>query len=74
MREDTKVNEARFLALVLLIVIAYSWATIHGQWIKKLGIEIYLDLRRHTICSVDTTTIAPRLRSQSDRRLLSDRL
>jgi DDE family transposase len=39
--EDTKVNEARFLALVLLIAIAYSWATIHGQWIKKLGIEIY---------------------------------
>jgi len=40
MREDTKVNEARFLALVLLIAIAYSWATIHGQWIKKLGREI----------------------------------
>ena len=41
MREDTKVNEARFLALVLLIAIAYSWATIHGQWLKKLGREIY---------------------------------
>jgi hypothetical protein len=41
MREDTKVNEARFLALVLLIVIAYSLATIHGQWSKKLGREIY---------------------------------
>jgi hypothetical protein len=41
MREDTKINEARFLALVLLIAIAYSWATIHGQWIKKLGREIY---------------------------------
>jgi hypothetical protein len=39
--EDTKVNEARFLALVLLIAIAYSLATIHGQWIKKLDIEIY---------------------------------
>jgi hypothetical protein len=39
--EDTKVNEARFLALVLLIAIAYSLATIHGQWIKKLGREIY---------------------------------
>jgi transposase len=35
---------------------------------------IDLDLRRHTICSVDTTTIAPRLTSESDRRLLSDRL
>ncbi len=41
MREDTKVNEDRFLALVLLIAIAYSLATIHGQWIKKLGREIY---------------------------------
>jgi Transposase DDE domain len=39
--EDTKVNETRFLALVLLVVIAYSLATIHGQRMKKLGIEIY---------------------------------
>jgi hypothetical protein len=29
--EDTKVNETRFLALVLLIAMAYSLATIHGQ-------------------------------------------
>jgi hypothetical protein len=35
---------------------------------------VKLDLRRHTICSVDTTTIAPRLTSESDRRLLSDQL
>jgi hypothetical protein len=39
--EDTKVNETRFLALVLLIVIAYSLATMHGQRMKKLGIETY---------------------------------
>ena len=39
--EDNKVNETRFLALVLLVAIAYSLATIHGQWIKKLGIDIY---------------------------------
>jgi Transposase DDE domain len=39
--EDTKVNEVRFLALVLLIAMAYSLATIHGQWVKQLGIEIY---------------------------------
>jgi hypothetical protein len=39
--EDTKVNEPRFLALVLLIAMAYSLATIHGQWVKKLGIDIY---------------------------------
>ena len=39
--EDTKVNETRFLALVLLIVIAYSLATMHGQQMQKLGIEEY---------------------------------
>jgi hypothetical protein len=39
--EETKVNETRFLALVLLIAMAYSLATIHGQWVKKLGIDIY---------------------------------
>ena len=41
MREDTKVNETRFLSLVLLIALAYSLATVHGQWLKKLGVEIY---------------------------------
>lgn len=39
--EETQVNETRFLALVLLIAIASSLATIQGQWMKKLGIEIY---------------------------------
>jgi hypothetical protein len=39
--EDTKVNETRFLALVLLMAIAYSLATIHGQWLQQCGIEIY---------------------------------
>lgn len=39
--EDTKVNETRFLALVLLIAIAYSLATMHGQQMKQLGIEVY---------------------------------
>lgn len=39
--EDTKVNEIRFLALVLLIVIAYSLATMHGQRMQKLGVEVY---------------------------------
>lgn len=39
--EDTKVNEARFLALVLLIAMAYSWATMQGQWMRQLGIELY---------------------------------
>jgi Transposase DDE domain len=40
--EETKVNETRFLALVLLITIAYTLATIQGQWMKKLGVEIYV--------------------------------
>ncbi|NEO02286.1 MAG: IS4 family transposase [Moorea sp. SIO3I7] len=40
--EDTKVNETRFLALVLLMAIAYSLATNQGQSIKTLGVEIYV--------------------------------
>jgi len=39
--ESTKVNDTRFLALVLLIAIAYSLATMHGQRMKQLGIEVY---------------------------------
>ncbi|WP_414530943.1 IS4 family transposase [Nodularia chucula] len=39
--EDSKANETRFLALVLLIVIAYSLATFQGQRMKQLSIEIY---------------------------------
>jgi hypothetical protein len=47
--EETKVNETRFLALVLLIAMAYSLATIHGQWVKKLGIDIYAGrINEHT--------------------------
>jgi hypothetical protein len=43
------------------------------QRLDELGIVpgtseyFQLDLRRHTICSVDTTTIAPGLTSESDR-------
>jgi hypothetical protein len=39
--EETKVNDTRFLALVLLIAIAYSLATLHGQEMRKFGIDIY---------------------------------
>lgn len=47
--EDTKVNDTRFLALVLLIAIAYSLATLHGQARKTLGIEIYAGrINEHT--------------------------
>jgi len=47
--EDTQVNEPRFLALVLLIAIAYSLATMQGQWMKDLGIDIYAGrIKEHT--------------------------
>lgn len=39
--EDTKVNDTRFLALVLLIVLAYSLATMYGRQMQELGIEGY---------------------------------
>ena len=39
--EDSRVNDARFLALVLVIVLAYSLATLQGQQMKTLGIEAY---------------------------------
>jgi len=39
--EDTKVNETRFLALILLIALAYSLATMQGQQMKKLRIDTY---------------------------------
>lgn len=39
--EDAKVNDARFLALMVVIAIAYSLATMHGQQMKKLRIEDY---------------------------------
>jgi Transposase DDE domain len=47
--EDTQVNNPRFLALVLLIAIAYSLATMQGQSMRKLGIESYAGrLQAHT--------------------------
>ena len=39
--EDAKVNDTRFLALVLLIALAYSWATMHGQQMKHLRVDQY---------------------------------
>jgi len=39
--EDTKVNDIRFLTLVLLIAMAYSLATMQGQLMKKFRIDIY---------------------------------
>ena len=40
--EDTKVNDARFLALFLLIVIAYSLATCQGDRFRHMGLEVYV--------------------------------
>lgn len=39
--EETRVNDERFLALVLLVAIAYSLATLFGQQLKTLGIDTY---------------------------------
>lgn len=40
--ERTWVNETRFLALVLLVAIAYSLATFFGGSIKKMGVRRYV--------------------------------
>jgi Transposase DDE domain len=40
--ERTWVNEARFLALVLLIAIAYTLATCHGASIQQMGAQNYV--------------------------------
>ena len=39
--EDTLVNTERFLALVLVIAIAYSLATCQGLLLKQLGVQVY---------------------------------
>ena len=42
MREDTNVQNERFICLVLLISIAYTSSTIQGQRIKRKGIQKYV--------------------------------
>lgn len=39
--EDTKVNETRFYALLLLVMIAYTFTTIYGQDLQTIGISDY---------------------------------
>jgi len=39
--EDTKVNDTRFLALVLLMAMAYSLSTLHGQWMRDANLDQY---------------------------------
>ena len=40
--EDAKVHDPRFLALMLLLVIAYSLVTCAGQMFKKIGVDRYV--------------------------------
>lgn len=40
--EDTQVSEDRFLALLVLVVIAYSLATLEGAFLRKQGVASYL--------------------------------
>ncbi|KYC34957.1 transposase [Scytonema hofmannii PCC 7110] len=40
--EDTKVSNKRLISLILLIAIAYTSATIHGQQIKQKGVQKYV--------------------------------
>jgi hypothetical protein len=40
--EQTWVHETRFSALVLLVVIAYSLTTFHGESIKRKGVRNYV--------------------------------
>ena len=48
--EERKVNKNRFLALVSLIAIVYSLATMHGQQMQKLRIEQYAGrLKEHNV-------------------------
>ncbi|NEP29103.1 IS4 family transposase [Moorena sp. SIO3I6] len=50
--EQTKVNDTRFIALVLLIAIAYSLATFLGQALKYKGVRQYIcrlkELKRYS--------------------------
>lgn len=46
--EDTKVNDQRFLALVVLIVLAYSLTTMLGQQLQALRVDQYAGcLKKH---------------------------
>jgi hypothetical protein len=40
--EDTKVSGSRLISLILLIALAYTAATIHGQKIKSKGVQKYV--------------------------------
>lgn len=40
--ENTRVNQKRLLAIILLIAIAYTLATLQGQVLKDLGISKYI--------------------------------
>ncbi|MFN5514783.1 MAG: IS4 family transposase [Cyanobacteriota bacterium] len=39
--EDTRVNDTRFMALLLIIVLSYSITTLHGQWLQRANLDMY---------------------------------
>ena len=41
-KENTRVNDRRFLATFLLVTIAYSLATFYGESFQRLGVSHYL--------------------------------
>ena len=46
--EDTNVSGKRLITLILLIAIAYTSATIHGQQIKRKGVQKYVGRVKET--------------------------
>jgi Transposase DDE domain len=40
--EDTKVNDTRFLTLVLLMAMAYAWSTLNGLWMRQVNLHQYV--------------------------------
>jgi hypothetical protein len=51
--EKTKVSESRFLALVLLIALTYSLATIRGQQMNIVPRRIYICRLKESPCAVE---------------------
>ncbi len=43
LQNSDALNNTRFLALVLPIASAYSWATMHGQQTKQIGVAQYAE-------------------------------
>jgi len=46
-REDTNLYGDRLISLILIVAIAYSWATFKGQDIKNKGVQKYVGRVKH---------------------------